>query len=174
MPVMLVRNTTPGPLVLVDERNGNREEFQWQPGGSPLDEDLLEVPETLASNVNFRRNVQKGNLRIEQTIQDDMALMGPNDQDWIAKQRQLGQGSVPTSVVGETRTADGIPVIMDKEAAAPISTMTLDADGNIVEVAAPPAQQQRGRASQAPVEPTAQQPEGVPEVAGGHLDPNSP
>lgn len=169
MQLMLVRNATPGPLVLVDERGGDKQEYKWEPEGSPMGECTLEVPEALASNVNFRRNVQKGNLVIEQHIEQD-ALMGPTDQDWIARQRALASGGVPTQVMGETRTADGVPVIVDKESAAPISTMTLDADGNIVQVADVPAeqrQQQRGRAIQ-------QQPQQAPQQQSQQQAPAPP
>ena len=173
MQLMLVRNNTPGPLVLVDERGGDHQEYKWEPSGSPFGEDVLEVPEALASNIHFRRNVQKGNLVIEQKVDQD-SLMAAPDQEWIAKQRELaavGAGGVPSQVVGETRTADGVPVIMDKESAAPITTVQVDEEGNVTEV---PAQQQpRGRGA-APQPAPSEQPAGVPQVAGGHLDPNSP
>lgn len=179
MQLMLVRNNTPGPLVLVDERGGDRQEYQWQPQGVSTGEDLLEVPEALASNINFRRNVQKGNLIIEQHVDQDSLMKAP-DADWIAQQRALAAGGVPQQVMGETRGADGVQVIMDKTAAAPITTITTDEHGNIVNVEEAPMEgrPQRGRAPQAqPAQQqqpqTAQLPQGQPQQQQGDLPPVS-
>lgn len=158
MTVLLVRNTLPGPLVLVDERDGNKQEFQWEPGGDSAGGDVLEVPDSLAASIHFRRVVQKGMLVIERRITDDLALMGPSDSSWIENQTAPSLGtSAPTTVIGET--SDGVSVIMDKTATAPISTMVLDENGEIVRVEAPTIderQVQRGRVPQ-------QQPPSQPE-----------
>lgn len=194
MSVLLVRNQMPGPLILVDERGGDRQEFSWEPNGHAAGGDLLEVPKELASSIHFRRVVQKGHLSIEREIDDDLALMGPSDSDWINRQQALTQGEAGMTTQFVGRTSDGVEVLMDKTSTAPISTMTLDENGEIITVAevTPEArQEQRGRGmGQAPADPAPQpepvmqqmpsgfqpQPsvEGVPSNAGGHLDPNAP
>ena len=127
MPVLLVQNQTPGPLILVDERGGDRQEYTWEPNGTPNNADHLEVPKELAANINFRRNVQKRNLVIVAEIEDSLAAL--SNSDWT--QRQMGAGAVPQTSIGE---AGAIPVIIDKQAAQPIVSMQTDVDGNILDV----------------------------------------
>jgi hypothetical protein len=55
MDVLQVRNMHPGPLTLIHDSNGTKEEFKWGGKGSAAQDDVQEIPVYVAESANFRR-----------------------------------------------------------------------------------------------------------------------
>lgn len=89
--VLIVRNMHGGPTVFTHEHDGIKTPYEWFGAGDPDERDILEVPESIAVNPNFRKAVARGMLRIEEGDEDVIGAVDRAGARWQERQAQRRQ-----------------------------------------------------------------------------------
>lgn len=89
--VLIVRNMHGGPTVFTHEHDGIKTPYEWFGAGDPDERDVLEVPESMGINPNFRKAVARGMLKIEDGDDDIVDSINRAGSRWQERQLERRQ-----------------------------------------------------------------------------------
>jgi len=95
----LVRNLAPGPAVFTDLANNIA--LEWQGAGDPNGDDIQQVPDGLADNVNFLRSVTRGIFVVEEATEEMQAKLTASGEAWRRRNEAQAKAAIDTLEKGK-------------------------------------------------------------------------
>lgn len=105
MPVLLVRNTLDGPLVLSSDPKGTHF-VEWGPAGDEMGNDVQPCPEEFVNLPAFHKQVQRGTLVVENPEDNPEVLQIIERQNKAWRDRQSGAAAKATEVIDPEKNDD--------------------------------------------------------------------